>query len=445
MANEQPKRKTALKPSVKAQINKVKKEEKKEEVILRDFELSKLKYNELFLSIEELSSGDRIQMFKKLGFGDSLFTCYACGEVKKREEFYTSSSPYSKTRVTPICKECAKDVAYKKDEFDNTYAPTKQSILEALELLDKPFLEKEFDFAIQETGMSAGSNSFNYDLWSTYVRNIGRSQARTKRWRDGDHFKKTYNSVMSGRLHVEKEKEEVDVTDEILRAYKNNKRDVIKFVGYDPFANYPREDEKPLLYASLCSYLDEETKNDGNKKNAAIGIVKKFNQAEKLDDQIDLYINDKKNAAANMMLINKMADTSSKLMGVANKLAQDNGISVNYNNNKSKGANTLSGKMKKLTELGFRDVKINAFDVGTCEGMLQVAKISEEARHMQIGYDENIAQEIKDIKVDLVESLTKERDKAVERARKLLVENSDLKTFILEKNLVNESFEVIDD
>lgn len=43
------------------------------------------------------------------------------------------------------------------------------------------------------------------------------------------------------------------------------------------------------------------------------------------------------------------------------------------------------------------------------------------------GYDENIAHEIKDIKVELVESLTKERDAALESMRLLLVENNDLK------------------
>ena len=38
----------------------------------------------------------------------------------------------------------------------------------------------------------------------------------------------------------------------------------------------------------------------------------------------------------------------------------------------------------------------------------QIALINEECRHKQIGYDENIAQEIKDIKVELVEKLTKD-------------------------------------
>lgn len=64
------------------------------------------------------------------------------------------------------------------------------------------------------------------------------------------------------------------------------------------------------------------------KLNAVIQIVKKFSQAEKLNDQLDMYINDVQNAANNMPLINKIADSSKKLMDVANALAKDNGIDI---------------------------------------------------------------------------------------------------------------------
>ena len=100
--------------------------------------------------------------------------------------------------------------------------------------------------------------------------------------------------------------------------------------------------------------------------------------------------------------------------------------------------------MKKLNQIGFRDAKINCFDIGSCEGMKQVALINEEARHAQIGYDENVASEIKDIKVELVEQLTKERDESEKRTRILLQENMDLKAFLLEKGLVDEQMNIIE-
>ena len=96
-----------------------------------------------------------------------------------------------------------------------------------------------------------------------------------------------------------------------------------------------------------------------------------------------------------------------------------------------------------MRRIGLRSAEINAFDIGTCEGMKQVAEISEAARHKQIGYDEQIANEIKDIKVQLVEELTREKEKAVEMARKLLVENKDLKDYMIEIGIMNKDYELI--
>ena len=43
---------------------------------------------------------------------------------------------------------------------------------------------------------------------------------------------------------------------------------------------------------------------------------------------MDRYINDINSMDTNQAVINKMADTSSKLMSVANNLAKDNGINT---------------------------------------------------------------------------------------------------------------------
>ena len=214
--------------------------------------------------------------------------------------------------------------------------------------------------------------------------------------------------------------------------------------GYDPFANYPIEDDKPLLYAQVVSFIDEETKNDGMKMNAVIQIVKSFNQISKINDAIDDLSSDTMKLNNNNGTIKQLADTVSKLLSGANALAKDNGISVNFNNSKSKGQNTLTGKMKELDLIGFRDAKINMYDIDYCKGMQQVAEISAKAQIDQIGFDENVMDEIQGIRRDLVESLTKERDKAVERARVLLVENKDLKDFLRDKNLIDIYGQVID-
>ena len=100
--------------------------------------------------------------------------------------------------------------------------------------------------------------------------------------------------------------------------------------------------------------------------------------------------------------------------------------------------------MKELDQIGFRDAKINMYDIDYCKGMQQVAEISAKAQVDQIGFDENIFNEINNIRRELVDDLQKQRDKAVERARKLLVENKDLKDFLRDRGLIDQYGQVID-
>ena len=205
------------------------------------------------------------------------------------------------------------------------------------------------------------------------------------------------------------------------------------------------EQDLPVLYAKLISFIDEETKNDGMKMNAVIQIVQSFNQIQKLNDAINELSADTSKLNANNGTIKQHADTISKLLSGANALAKDNGISLNYNNNKSKGQNTLTGKMKDLDLIGFRAAKINMYDIDYCKGMQQVAEISAKAQIDQIGFDENVMNEINNIRRELVDNLQKQKDKALERARVLLVENRDLKDFLKEKGLIDEFGQVIED
>ena len=179
------------------------------------------------------------------------------------------------------------------------------------------------------------------------------------------------------------------------------------------------------------------------KLNAVLQIVKSFNQIQKINDAIDMLIADTQKLNTNNGTLKQHAETVAKLLAGANALAKDNGIAVNHNNSKSKGQNTLTGKMKELDLIGFRDAKINMYDIDYCKGMQQVAEISAKAQVDQIGFDENVMTEINNIRRELVDDLQKQRDKANERARLLLVENKDLKDFLRDKGLIDEFGKVI--
>lgn len=386
-----------------------------------------------------LNEQDLIEVCTRAGIGSKYLTCSMCGELKNIDEFYVSSDPNVRTGKVRICKECCERIVYKKNDRGDKKPPTKQSFMHTLEYLDKPYIENIFNSSVAEEKTYADKGT-DRDFWKNYMSQINSMANRyaTMRWCDSDGLHGSYMALEKG---VAQEAVTVAITKDQVREnqerYEVNKRDTIKFCGYDPFANYPVEADKGRLYAQVVGFLDDESKSDGMKLNSIIQIVKRLNQAEKLNDQIDSLLNDSNNVLSSQAIINKMMDSSKKDLDIAIGLARDNGISINYNNNKSAGQQTLSGKIKKLTEEGLREAKVNTFDVGSCAGMKKVAELSAEARHKQIGVDENVLTEIKDIKVQRVEELTKERNEARERARLLLVENRDLKKYMCEKGIAD--------
>jgi len=367
------------------------------------------------------------------------YLCYCCGEKKKKTSFYTSSDPFNGVGVNPFCKLCIEKIARNYNERSGQYGEvTKASLCDALERMDLPYKENLWDSSYNEVHDPTLKQP-KTNVWSAYIKNVKLPQYSGERWRDGDLFKD------GAKVQSDTEdKIASTMTSEVLDECKTNKRDLIRLIGYDPFANYPIEQDLPVLYAQIISFIDEETKNDGMKMNAIIQIVQAFNQIQKLNDAINELLADTKKLNSNNGTIKQHSDTISKLLSGANALAKDNGISVNFNNSKSKGQNTLTGKMKELDLIGFRDAKINMYDIDYCEGMRQVAEISAKSQIDQIGFDENTMNTINNIRRELVDELQKKLDKANERARLLLVENKDLKEFLKEKGLIDEFGQVID-
>ena len=393
------------------------------------------------------SAGKKTTSAKKTDADDRKYLCPYCMKEKKKSEFYMSSDPLVLSGITSICKDCSKKIALNWDERRQEYGTcTKASIQEALERLDKPYIDSLYNSSYLEWA-NPNSKKQRTTVWDAYIKNVGLKNYKGMRWRDSDIYD-VYVEKAKQAAKIESHKEDkVDDTSlpEVNEEYKTNRRDVIRLTGYDPFANYPIEEDKPMLYAQIVSFIDEDTKNDGMKMNAIIQIVKSFNQISKINDAIDELSSDTMKLNNNNGTIKQLADTVSKLLSGANALAKDNGISVNFNNSKSKGQNTLTGKMKELDLIGFRDAKINMYDIDYCKGMQQVAEISSKAQVDQIGFDENVMDEIQNIRRELVDTLQKERDKAVERSRRLLVENKDLKEFLKEKGLIDEFGQVVDD
>ncbi len=139
----------------------------------------------------------------------------------------------------------------------------------------------------------------------------------------------------------------------------------------------------------LINFLDESTIEDGFKLQAVVEIVAGFNQIDKINQAITSITNDTKKMSSNSGGIKTLVETKKSISSSLVNLAKENGISAKHNNEKSKGAGTLSGIMKTLQEKGIEEADINSYDINTAEGIRQVADLSNESILKQLQFDEN--------------------------------------------------------
>ena len=362
--------------------------------------------------------------------------CYMCDTHKARDKFYVSTDPLNKSGITPICKDCARKIALKigKDKVEHT--PDKESVIEAMRYLNKPFYSKLWDASVQESENLA-SGKVRSNGYLSYVKNVAMGQYNGATFKDSDIFTSAVTIQDSSK---EKPTEEqliethagLDTYDSFLK----NKNDVIRLLSYDPFE---KEDivDQPFLYSQLLGILDssEDANEDMMRTSSAISIVRGFLQQSKIDDTVAKLMSDISNIERNSATIKSLQESKGKITSVITSLAQDSCISLKHNKNAKKGENTWSGKIKKIKELNLREGEVNGFDLETCKAMRQVMDLSNASIMKTLALDESewsdmVAEQRKKI-VDLQIDL----DKYIEISRILLRENLDIKDYLKYKNI----------
>lgn len=365
------------------------------------------------------------------------FLCSYCGQTKKKTEFYVSSDPMVKTGVTHMCRDCARKIARNYNPRTGIYGEcTRMSTQEALERLDKPFMENVWVTAVAEY-----NNGGIASPWEAYIRIISGPAFETMRWRDGDIYsafrenaKKEAFDAVSSFQNIEMPVVSKDT--EIDEQYKKNREDVIRLIGYDPFDKEAEED-KPLLYSQLIGYLDTsgDSNDDMMRISSAISIVRAFSQSAKIDDMLsDIFKNPQK-AASSVGTIKSLQDAKKNANKMITDLAAESCLSLKNSKNASKGENTFTGRTKKLKDMDLREMENNAFDIGTAEGMRQVADISNASILKQIHLDENDYTEMLGQQREMIVNLQRLADENAEKARILLRENVDLKQYLKEQGI----------
>ncbi|WP_249436073.1 hypothetical protein [Paenibacillus sp. Marseille-Q4541] len=307
------------------------------------------------------------------GSSNDYKVCKTCGKNRKKIYFYASKNKFDSDGRLEICKECLK-----KDIDYNNLNTIKDTLLQ----INRPFITQLWQSALDEASVK------NKDVFGVYMKNIQFGDNKELTWKDGDDVQSKNvapTPVFNTQLVVD---DTSLIEDEKVFDENKNKNDVLRMLGYDPFETEPQSDKRHL-YNKLVDFLDEGTLEDSFKLPTVIEIVKSFNQLDKINSALSTLAADAKTLGENVGAVNSLVSTKDKMLKSVLALAKDNGISVNHNNNKSKGAGTLSGIIKQLQEKGFEEADVNIFNIETCEGMQQVANVSNESIFKQLQFDEN--------------------------------------------------------
>ena len=385
------------------------------------------------------SAGKRTTSTKKTAADEQKYLCPHCLKEKKKSEFYASTDPRVLTGITSVCKECIRKIAldwdYNRQEFGLC---NKQTVMNALEYIDRPFLNKLWDSSYAEWANTESQNR-RTTIWDAYIKNVGMVQYRGMRWRDGDIFQ-TYiedaknvaniEAVQSSNIQLLADSQEVHTE------FEKNKNSVIRLLGYDPFLSEKQEDQ-PLLYSQLVGYLDAggDSNEDMMRTSSAITIVRGFLQQAKIDDRLAKVM---ANTNANPTEMKTLLAAKKDLGANISKLAEDSCLSLKHNKNASKGENTWTGKIKKLKDMDLREAEVNGFDIGTCRGMQQALEISDISIMKALALDESEWSEIVSDQRKLLVDTQRERDIYKEINRLLLRENLDLRDTLEEHGMLNK-------
>jgi len=351
-----------------------------------------------------------------------IYKCPSCGTKYKDQEknFYKSSSILirgNNNRMV-ICKKCIIDLySYLVDKYEDTKI--------ALYFLCR-LTDTYFDANLYPSVAQQATNS-NSNISGIYFQKINSlPQYMSKTFFDSTHIETDSNNNVF-KINASKNSEDLSESD--IR----NKDDVIRMLGYNPFENENPLDNK-YLFNTLVDFLDEATLEDSLKSIVVVEIVKSFNQIDKINQALALMTADISNVSSQVGGVKSLITAKKEIYSSILSMAKDNGISVNHNNNRSKGGNTLNGIVRKLNEIGMDAAEINLFDLQTCDAMKQIADLSNRSILDQLMLDENDYSDMIAQQNQMIQNLNTNLNKAEESNRLLKIE---LKKYKIETEVID--------
>lgn len=349
---------------------------------------------------------------------EDYITCTCCGNSYSPNVLYISKSQlYKHYGKLPICKTCIETI-YKELLVKNNDDKQK-AIYQMCRKFDMPFSFSAYNGALKE------SEKKGWQLYQAYfqkMNSLGGVNNYGTCFDEGEVLEgkaENFNVTENQDLDFKEIEKNLEFTD----SDKEVKNDVVRLMGYDPFAGYSIFDQK-FLYNELLPYLDEDTLDDTFKLSQIVQLVNNNNQIRKLDLVINNISSNTKALLTNHGEIKSLTAIKNQIVQSTDKIAKENTISVKNRGDKSAGKSTLTYMMKNYRELGFEDAEQDYYDQNKARGIRLVADISHKSLLEQLQFDENDKNDMFFIQRQLIQELQTKVADLEEENRQLYVKIS---------------------
>lgn len=332
--------------------------------------------------------------------------CPMCGKRQSRSNYYKSTSSLFKNNNEKMiwCKQCVWDLY---DDYFNMLKDIRMSVYITCMKLDIPFNEPDYEGMIKQ--LVGNNTSHPMKIYMQKINSLGSFNNGLSGF-DPKYILEKEININDNNNHITKDVNYLEYNIELTEQDLQVKEDVIRLIGYDPFAGYSNFDQK-FLYNELISYLDEDTLDDAFKLSQVLQLVNNNNQVRKIDIVISSMSNDTKSLIANQGEIKNLTATKKTIVDNTDKIAKENSISVKNRGDKTAGKSTITYLMKNYRELGFEDAEQDYYDQKKAYGMKLVADISNKSMLEQLQFDEN---DINDIFLNQKQMLQNLQDKVLD-------------------------------
>ena len=330
--------------------------------------------------------------------------CVGCKTNLEPEEFWDSNGLMSSLRMTKesgrksfLCKDCTRAL------YKMILTECEGDHLEALFQLCATNDWYYDDLLAQSVTAELASDDIMPDRYLEVIFNNEEYKGKT--------FYKQLSRPYFVKMSSFKESE-----DELTEEDKQNRNDIKKAFGYDPFETKPIS-QKSMLYRSLNQMVDPTLNNDLVRQRAAIEIVTNYEEIDRLDvaiAKLSLTPDDIVKNAKDLETLRKMKSDVNKNISM---LCKDHGLSAKYANSKSRGAGTLSGIMRDMEDNDYDEGVVNLYDIETSTSIQQCSDISAKSVSTQLKLSDSDYAEMVEEQAIVVRQEIAARKKAEEALR----------------------------